>query len=274
MKRLVFVAVLAVAATTCAIAFGAVPPGSIYDSTVHPRPANLPSEGPEAYAFNELGDQVTFAGTDRHLTRVQVTLSSWACQSGHWYTGDCVTGKHATFPVPITFNVYNPATNGSGVPVAGSLIATQTKTFQVRYRPSANHKRCTGDDAGKWYKKNKGCFNGRAANVKFDFKSENIALPDTVVYGISYNTTDFGPSPIGQTACNSSSGGCFYDSLNIALAPAVNLGSQSYPGAVFLNAGSGGAYCDGGTHGVGIMRLDSGGCWNGLVPAVNIAARK
>jgi len=54
----------------------------IYDSTVTPLPGNLPSVGGEAYAFGEVGDAVTFAGTARNLRDVTVTLSSWGCQRG------------------------------------------------------------------------------------------------------------------------------------------------------------------------------------------------
>ena len=54
-------------------AFGQV----IYDSTVNPLPGNLPSEGAEAYSFNEFGDGITFAGTARNLNKVTVTMSSF-----------------------------------------------------------------------------------------------------------------------------------------------------------------------------------------------------
>lgn len=88
----------------------------IYDSTVSPLPGNLPSVGAEAYAFNQFGDGITFAGTSRNLTTVTVTLSSWGCQNGNWYSGNCVTTPGATFSVPITFNIYN-----AGSPAPGSF---------------------------------------------------------------------------------------------------------------------------------------------------------
>src|SRR6185503_17328435 len=91
----------------------------IYDSTVNPLPGNLPSEGFEAYGRKEFGDGVTFAGASRKLVNVNVTLSSFACQSGNWFSGNCSTTPGATFTLPITFNIYNP-----GNPVPGSQIAT------------------------------------------------------------------------------------------------------------------------------------------------------
>ena len=42
------------------------------------------------------------------------------------------------------------------------------------------------------------CYNGLANNVTFNFLLP--PLPNSVVYGIAYNTTGFGPSPIGITA--------------------------------------------------------------------------
>lgn len=95
----------------------------------------------------------------------------------------------------------------------------------MRYRPFAN-KKCTGANAGEWFQPGLGCFNGLAVNVKFNFSGMHVTLPNTVVYGISYNTTHFGPSPIGEGApCYTSSGGCPYDSLNVLLASSVTVGS-------------------------------------------------
>lgn len=240
----------------------------IYDSTVSPLPGNLPSVGAEAYAFNQFGDGITFAGTSRRLTTVTLTLSSWACQSGAWYSGDCVTTPGATFNVPITFNIYN-----AGNPVPGSQIATLTQTFSVPYRPSADNTNCTG---GRWYDAGSGlCFNGKAANITFDFSSQNVTLPNSVVYGVVYNTTHFGPSPIGESAaCFGTAAGCTYDALNIALAPVVTVGTKPFFNTVYQNSPFGSQYCDGGLAGTGTFRLDSPtvACWAGFIPAAQFKA--
>ena len=242
---------------------------AIYDSTVKPLPGNLPSVGAEAYAFNQFGDEVTFARDARNLKQVEVTLSSWGCQSGHWYSADCVTSRGATFSVPITLTIYSVGPNDT----PGAVLATQTKTFEVPYRPSTDSVNCSG---GTWYdKKSKSCFNGLAYNVSFDFHAQHLQLPDTVIYGISYNTSHFGPNPIGESAaCYTSSGGCPYDSLNIALSPQVVVGAQVHPGTVFQNSPYGSEYCDGGSAGTGTFRLDSptSACWTGYVPAVEFTA--
>jgi hypothetical protein len=267
--RRTFLALVAVAAVLALATPAALAGegGVIYDSTVTPLPGNLPSVGAEAYSFTELGDEVAFAAGPRHLGSVTVTLSSWGCQSGHWYTADCVTSPGAQFEIPITLNLYLPGANDT----AGALLATRSQTFQVPYRPSSDPA-CSG---GRWLDGAQGCFNGLATNVIFDFAGQHVALPDTMVYGISYNTSHYGPKPVGQgAACYTSSGGCPYDSLNIALAPSVVVGSKPFPDTLYQNAVYAGDYCDNGAAGVGVMRLDSPSiaCWAGFIPAVRFAA--
>jgi hypothetical protein len=245
---------------------------TVYSSLVA-RSGNLPSVGAEAYAFNEFGNEVTLAtGTNRQLTNAVVTLSSWGCVTGHWNTGDCNTPAGSTFSVPITLNIYNPPTTVPAVP--GSLITSVTQTFAIPYRPSANSQ-CTG---GRWYDSSlKTCFNGLAVNVTFSLA--NVTVPDSLVFGIVYNTTHYGPAPIGQTAScftNLSGGGCGYDSLNIALSNETNnvsVGSDPNPGMVWQNSPYASQYCVGG-FGYGFFRLDTPGspCWAPYIPAVQFKA--
>jgi len=274
MKRVLLSAVLVVGVllTVSQVAFGSGS-NTIYNSFVKPKPGNLPSEAFEAQSASQFGDEVTFAGVNRKLKAVRVQLSSWGCQTGHWYSNDCHTGHAATFAQPITFTIYQPPSSGYGV---GALIASKTQTFNVRYRPSKS-KKCTGPNAGAWYQPGVGCWNGLAVNVKFDFSGMGVTLPNTVVYGISYNTTHYGPSPIGEGApCYTSSGGCPYDSLNVLLAPTVTVGSKPNPGTTYLSSSWSGAYCDGGTAGVSTFRLDSptSPCWTGYNPAVQFTASR
>lgn len=240
----------------------------IYDSTVSPQPGNLPSVGAEAYAFKEIGDNVTFAGTYRRLYQVTVTLSSWGCEDGAWNTSDCVTTPGATFNIPITLKIYN-----AGDPTPGSQIATVTETFTVPYRPSADLANCTG---GRWYQASTGtCFNGLAHDITFNLYTSNITVPNSVVYGVEYNTTSYGPNPIGTGApCFSTNEGCFYDSLNVALAPVVTVGTKMFPDTLYWNNLYASNYCDNGLAGTGTFRLDSPtvACWVGYVPAAQFIA--
>ncbi|MGZ5481009.1 MAG: hypothetical protein ACXWID_03415 [Pyrinomonadaceae bacterium] len=270
--RKMSVATMVALMATLLVAVAGVAQGQvIYDSTVNPQPGNLPSVGAQAYAFNELGDGVTFAGTARIAKTATVTMSSWGCEGGAWNSLDCVTTPGATFSIPITLNIY-----AAGSPTPGSLIATRTQTFAIPYRPSADNINCTGINAGKWYQASSGtCFNGLANNITFDLSSLNIVLPNSVVYGITYNTTTYGPTPIGTSpACFSTPQGCPYDSLNIALAPVVTVGSKSFFDTLYWNNFYAGNYCDGGLAGTGTFRLDSptSACWAGYVPAAQFTA--
>src|SRR5262245_55131511 len=107
-------------------------------------PTNQVSYGPEAYAYQTIGDKIEFApNAARSLSNVTVTLSSWACQSGNWTAKNCVTQPGAMFSQEMTLSVYKVTEDGT----KGALIASSTETFSVPYRPSASPK-CTGDDAG------------------------------------------------------------------------------------------------------------------------------
>ena len=163
---------------------------------------NVPSEGFEATATTEFGDAVTLGGTARTLKSMSVLLSSWGCQSGHWYSNDCVTTAGATFTVPLTFTVYNDV---------GAVVAAQTQTVAVAYRPSAST-RCTD---GRWYNsKDRSCYNGLPQTVTMTFSP--VTLTDAVTWSVAYSTTHYGAAPIGETAtCFGGSGGCGYDSLNV-----------------------------------------------------------
>ena len=236
---------------------------TIYSSIPSPLPGNLPSVGGEAYAFNELGDAITFTGTDRSPKAATITMSSWGCQNGHWYASvipaPCVTTPGATFSLPITLNIYN-----AGSPNPGTPIATKIQTFTIPYRPSADPS-CSG---GRWKELSSGkCYNGFAYNITFDLSTLNVVLPNSAVYGIVYNTSHFGPSPIGESAaCFSTTAGCGYDSLNVALSSAVGTGSRPFPNTLYWNNAYSANYCDGGV--TGTFRLDSltSACWYDSFP--------
>ena len=256
----------------------------VYSSLVTPLPGNLPSLGAEAYAFNELGNAVTFSpNSSRELTKVVVTLSSWGGVAGSWNLHTCSTPEDSTFSQPITLNIYNPSLGGTNT---GAKIASVTKTFSIKYRPSASAL-CTGANVGKWYQSSsKTCYNGLAQNITFNLQS--VAVPNSAIYGITYNTTHYGYAPIGQSApCFTNSAGCAYDSLNVALSEDptnVTVGSNTNSGKLWQNSPLGAEYCDLGAAGVGFFRLDSpntASCWGTdtsgasapyYVPAIQIYA--
>jgi hypothetical protein len=293
--RPIGIAIAAVAVIIPATAVVAAPAGSsankIYNSLAPPQ-GNLPSLGFEATATSEFGNEVTLTRAAR-VSSFQVSMDSWGCQTGGWTTDDCVTTPGATFAMPITLSLYDapatdpatqPDTSGSGVP--GALIDSITQTFNIPYRPSANNTKCTGAEAGDWFDKtNRECFPGEMDNI--NFTGLHIAVPQNVVYGISYNTSDYGATPYGDsTACHATEGGCPYDSLNVGVSldpDNIQKGSDTYPGTVWISTTYAGFYCDGGNAGTGTFRIDSPSttpCWGAdtadtapwYVPAVQFIA--
>jgi hypothetical protein len=238
-------------------------PTVIFDNTPSVLPTNLASYGAQAYSFNEWGGGVTFAGTARKLSTATVIMSSWACESGDWTVpfgtaGTCVTTPGATYSVPITFNVYNVASGN-----VGTLITSKTQTFAIPYRPSS----IAGGDGKTW---NVAGNHGLAVAITFTFSGQ--ALPNTAIFGITYQTLSSGYPPLGGTSGPT-------DALNIA----------SYPGTEPYTAtlASVGAWLPDDTHSyVGVRGtstmigngpvalMPTGGADNfvGLMPAVQITA--
>jgi hypothetical protein len=257
---------------------------TVYNSIPNPIPGNVASEGPEAYAFSQLGDGLMLAGpAGRKLDKVTVVLSSWACQTGNWYTGTCVTTPGATFTLPITVNVYSVVTAGTSLegaspaPAVGTLLATITQDFAVPYRPSANKVNCSG---GTWYdKKAETCYNGLAAPITFDLSSVDVTLPSQIIVGVEFNSSDYGPHPLGDsTSCHATTEGCFYDSLNISTDSNSGfyqaIGSVLDVDGIFFNYTLPNASCTGSAI-IGEFGLDAGpGCWTGYHPEIQVTAVK
>ena len=116
------------------------------------------------------------------------------------------------------------------------------------------------DFDGTWYDSADGnCYNGLATNVTFSFGHTRV--PNSLIYGIAYNTSDYGAHPYGDaTACHANSTGCGYDSLNVALTNQPNnpsVGSDPQEGTVYEATGYAPYYCDDGAAGVGVFRQDA-----------------
>ena len=267
--------VAAIVPATSVFAATAATSNVLYNSLV-PSPGNLPSIGFEATQAAQFGNEITLTKSAKAAS-VVVTMDSWGCQTRTVSGNNCVTKPGSTFNEPITLNVFqaptsNPTTQGDtpGNGIPGATILTVTKTFAIPYRPSANNTKCIGDEAGNWFDaKNGECFPGLATNITFNLSSMKVTLPKTFVFGIAYNTSDYGAAPYGEaTACFTSTEGCGYDSLNVGLSydpDNLNVGSNPYPGFVWWNTLNGGNYCDSGAAGTGTFRFDSpstAACWN------------
>lgn len=222
---------------------------TIYDSTTNPLPTNVVSEAYQATQTSEIGDRIQFAGTQRSLTDVTLTLSNWALYST--YSGNTAYNP-AGFSVPLTLSLYNVGSAGA----VGSLIASQTISPTIQWRPEATAG-CGTAFAGN----NGGCFNGLAQNVTFDFTGTDV--PDSIIYGLSFNTQTYGANPIGVPGP--------YNSLNFGLATtAPNVGTDVNPDALYWNTKHAPYYADAGTGGTGTFREDTG--WSPYTPAIKFEA--
>lgn len=145
------------------VVFGNIPsPGQVgYDSSYF-------SHGFEAQNTAELGNVVALAGTARKLNTVTITMVTYA-KSSDWASMYATNNAGWYHSIMVTVWKAN----------ASEILATQTISTLV---PWAN------PDPSQL---------GTAFNVGFNFASENITLPNTVLVSVAYNTQNDGFNPIG-----------------------------------------------------------------------------
>jgi hypothetical protein len=80
-----------------------------------------------------------------------------------------------------------------------------------------------------------------------------------VIWGLSFNTTDYGSNPTGVPGP--------YDSLNVALNDSASIGTDVDPDGVYINTGWSGDLTTGT---VNVFGPDTG--WSGYVPAAEFDA--
>jgi len=160
-----------------------------YDSSYY-------SHGFEAQDTAELGNVVGLAGTARQLNTVTITMVTHA-KSADW--AEMYQTNNNGWYHSIMLTVWKAD--------ASEILATQIVSALVPWaNPNPNQ-------------------SGTAFNVGFNFASENITLPDTVLVSVAYNTQNNGFNPIGAAGP--------YDALNYGtfdFAPFV--GTDISPGAV------------------------------------------
>ena len=227
--------VLACAVLAC-VSSVAMAQSTIYSNIPGALADNYPSLGYEATSTSEFGDRINFGGTARLLQSATVTVSSWARSEDF--------GGATTFNVPMTLNIYAA---GSGA-TPGALLGTVTQTMVVPYRP-------TGYTA-----------NGIAANLTFDLSSLGLLAPDSIVFGLAFNTEHRGYNPTGVSGP--------WNSLNFALNEAagggISIGSNDDLDDTMWNTTHAPFYTDLGAGGVGTFRQDTN--WTGYTPMIEFTA--
>jgi hypothetical protein len=237
---------LAIAAVVTVPSYGAV----IYDNIPAPLPPNVPSLGYQATQTAEFGGLIQFAGSGRGLTQVTLVMSDWALAST--YGSLSPTWNH-----PITLNLYN-VDNSGATPAPGSLIATQTHTFAIPWRPEADP---TCSNGTAWRAPDGNCYNGYAFTIAFDFTGTTV--PNQIIYGVAYNTNTWGYAPIGAPGP--------YESLNFGLAQVQpTTGTNPFPDTAYWNTMTPTNYADGGAAGVGVFRRDTN--WTPYSGAITFAS--
>jgi hypothetical protein len=234
-----------ICAAICAVGLVAITAGArearadiVYSSIPASLPTNLPSVGYESTSISQFGDAVTLAGSARVLTSATVVMSNWALESTYE-----TVGTSSGYYEPLTFSLYNFGTGGLN-PVVGSLIASTTINAFIPWRPEASLS-C----GGTTFQAPDGCFNGLAVPVTFNF--DDVVLPDNVIFGLSFNTADYGASPTHAAGP--------YNSLNFALSAGATVGTDTNSDGVELATGI-----------AGVFGPDTG--WSPYVPAVTLEA--
>ncbi|HXB15089.1 MAG TPA: hypothetical protein VNV44_05025 [Solirubrobacteraceae bacterium] len=223
---------------------------TVYSNLPASLPANFASFGNEAYSMSEFGGMIETTSVGHKTQTVSVAMSAWGCQFGAWYNDTCETTKPSkTFRWPITLHIYEVGPSNS----VGALIGSETRTFKLPYRPSRSPQCGTGAysqyEKGTWYdSKSNACYHGLAFAITF--KKLKLQVRKKEIVTVSYNTSHHGPAPVGETACNATVAGCYYDSLNVAIAePSENTlttGAQPTK-SLYLDSTYAAMYCGGPT---------------------------
>jgi hypothetical protein len=239
-----------------------------------------PAYGFQAAEINELGNGVNLAmGTGTSLVSLNVVFRSFACNvSGVWNdaTNPCVTDPtNPTFQWPITANIY-AVNNSSGTPAPGMLLATVTQTQTIPFRPSADSVHCpktpyqffNPNDISDSVTSPGKCENGIATVLTFNFPP-GTTLPSQVIWTVAFNTTGFGPSPIGNNpSCSGTPAGCPYDSLNVGVKTYTGspyAGTSIDPNGLFVNSADPTFYCSAVATSPPSLLFDTG-CWGPYTP--------
>jgi hypothetical protein len=271
-------AIVAVLVGALALTAGASARTVVYNNIVEPLPGNFASIGFEATSTAEFGGEVGLTPGTGKSPKVTVVMSAWACQEGNFSQGEtCRTPKpKKTFKYPLTLNIYSV---GAGNAV-GSLLGTATKEFKMPYRPSTSFACTQAGDPGAWSDAAapgvgaEKCFHGLAFPVTFK-PSVSAPLPEHVIISVAYNTSTYGAHPVGAAPCQSTSEGCYYDSLNVAIIEpsegGATVGSYPNPDEIYVNSNYNEMYC--GSSATLNTFGPSGACWVEEQPEIKVEAK-
>jgi MYXO-CTERM domain-containing protein len=203
---------------TVAVGNAAASAEVIFNSIPGTLAANYTSQPYQAQQVSEFGDRISFGGSARQLSEASVTMSMHA-RYEEWNFGgvNYGTGAYAGagYTQSFTFNIYAAGTGTA----AGALLGSVTQSKYIQYRPVG------------W-----ASANGIAQNITFDLSGLNITLPESIVWGLAFNTETYGASPTGVNGPYNALNVCYNQSSSWAPANGgVTVGSTDLL-TKFINA--------------------------------------
>jgi hypothetical protein len=110
----------------------------------------------------------------------------------------------------------------------GSSIYTETVDAFISWRPEPDPADCAPGSNNNYLASNGSCYAGSLSIVTFDLP--DITVPGQIIYGLSFNTTDYGASSTGVTGP--------YDSLNYGISyVSPSVGSNPLPDTGYAGTG-------------------------------------
>jgi hypothetical protein len=138
------------------------------------------------------------------------------------------------------------------------VIATRTIVASIPWRPESDP---TCADPVRWRASDGNCYTGLFFPVVFDFTG--VTVPNQIIYGLAYNTTNWGYHPIGVSGP--------YEELNFGLAKVPpTVGTNPFPDTAYWNTHTATNYTDLGAGGIDTFRRDT--AWLPFSGAISIVA--
>lgn len=210
----------------------------LFDATPSPLPPNLPAITFEATGTSEIGDLVRLDGQTHLVGSFTIVVTTGASRA------DFPGSQPLGFTQPITLTLYDVDRSGPA-PKPGPVIVRSTEAFLIPWLPEAE------PGSRGWKAPDGVTYNGQAVALTFDLGAFGLSLPHEVIYGISFNTENYGPAPTGRT------GPANFLGVAVNNRPAA-AGTDVEPDAVFWRTALASGYADAGANGVDIFRHDTG----------------
>lgn len=189
--------------------------------TPESRTDNPPSLGYAATGTTQFGTQIAIApegGVIGNRT-VEVLMSVWTCEHGEWNAGCVTNNAAATFNAPLTLNIYEVGFENA----VGPKLTSVSKTFALRYRPSASA--ACGAGSTQYQAEDGKCFNGLPQAVTFPISG---LYPHKFIVAVEYHPSNAPGDPL--------------NSLNVGLEGPPSVGQNSLEGAEQAYSDSGHAF--------------------------------